>query len=105
MSHDPKGSARPRVNQDQLQKRLLLQMELMRDDAQLRNFTLLLDQLVASGKDANAMYRQIQSHRDQVATELKRLTPPVPPKRTQPPAIPWYEGVSLSAPVAAGRFI
>jgi hypothetical protein len=105
MSDDAMGSARPRVNQDRFQEWLLLQMELMRHDAQLRNFTPLRDRLEASGQDADAMYRQIQSRRDHVTVELKRLTPPVRPKTARPPAIPWHQGLPLASLVAPARFL
>lgn len=53
----------------------LLEAELLARDAQLRNFTPLRDRLVASGKDANAAYRTIQSRRNDLATQVAKLTP------------------------------
>jgi hypothetical protein len=78
----------------------------MRLNAQLRNFTPLRDRLEAYGQDANVAYRQIESRRDQVMAELKKLTPapglPVPrPKYFRP----LRSGAVLSAPTAPASFI
>jgi len=75
MSEHPKNSVRLPVNLEELQKRVLLEAELMHIDAQLRNFTPVRDRLVAYGEDANAKYREIESRRDQIRAELKKLRP------------------------------
>ena len=75
MSNNVTGPNPLPVNLKGLQERKLLQAELIGHDAQLRNFTPLRDRLLASGRDATAMYRKIQSRRNQVAAELNKLTP------------------------------
>ena len=106
MSEDAKGSARPPVNLKGLQERLLLQAELMGHDAHLRDFTPLRDRLVASGQDANAMYRQIQSRRDFVMAELKKLTPaPIRPVAADASFRPLRGGSVQSLPIAPARFL
>jgi len=85
---------------------VLLSAALMRLNAQLRNFTPLRDRLVASGQDANAAYRQIESWRDRVMAELRKHAPapvfPVPrPKSFRPP----HPGAVLSAPIAPANFL
>ncbi len=106
MSNDASRSTRPRVvTLLGFQERKLLQAELMGHDSQLRNFTPLRDRLVASGQDANAMYRQIQSRRDQVMGELKKLTPA--PVRPDPGlgSVPRPGGSVLALPIAPVRFL
>ncbi len=106
MSNDATRSTRPRVvNLQGFQERKLLQAELMGHDSQLRNFTPLRDRLVASGQDANTIYRQIQSRRDQVMDELKKLTPA--PVRPDPGLGPVLRpgGSVLALPIAPVRFL
>ncbi len=100
MSHDLQRFARPQVNQGQLQKRLQLQMALMWDDARLRNFTPERDRLAAAGRDANAAYRELRSHRDRLAAEVLPLVRP-----TRPAARPSPARVSPSAPLSPGRLL
>lgn len=104
MSDNARQSFRPPVNLKGLQERVLLSTALMRYDAQLRNFTPLRDRLVASGQDANAAYRHIESRRDYVMAELEKLTPapvhPAAPTHFSPP----HPGSVLSLPIAPARF-
>lgn len=75
------GSPRLPVNTTGLKERMLVRAALMDHDAQLRNFTPLRDRLVASGRDADAKYREIESEREQLWAEWKKLAPtrsPVP---------------------------
>jgi hypothetical protein len=103
MNRDAAQTSRPLVNLKGLHEQVLLSTNLMRLDSQLRNFTPLRDRLVSFGRDANAAYRQIESRRDQVMAELKKLTPaPVTP---QPPIRPVRPGPVLSLPIAAPRFL
>jgi hypothetical protein len=104
MSAEAARSARiPSVNQAGLKELKLFQATLMTCDRQLGNFTPLRDRLVASGQDANAAYRRIESRRDQALAELKKLMPPAAPvsspARTLPPG-----GSILSLPVSPVRF-
>ena len=89
----------PTVIQTGLKELKLLQATLMTCDRQLGNFTPVRDRLAASGQDANAAYRRIESRRDQALAELKKLTPPPAtissPARTLPPG-----SSILSLPVA-----
>jgi hypothetical protein len=102
MSTDAAQSSRPPVNLKGLQEQVLLSAALMRFDAQLRNFTPLRDRLLAAGQDANATYRQIESRRDHVMAELKKLTPA--PVAAQPPFHPPRPGPVLSVPIAPASF-
>ena len=106
MSENARQSSRPPVNLKGLQERVLLSASLMRLNAQLRNFTPLRERLVAHGQDANAAYRQIESRRDQVMAELKKLTPApvlsVPPPTSFRPPRPV---ATLSPPIAPARFL
>jgi len=89
----------PSVTQAGLKELKLLQATLMTCDRQLGNFTPLRDRLVASGQDANAAYRRIESRRDQALTQLKKLMPPAAPISS--PARGLRPGSSvLSLPVA-----
>ena len=69
------GPARLPVNATGLNERMLVRAALMHHDAQLQNFTPLRDHLVASGQDANAKYREIQSERDQLWAKWQKLAP------------------------------
>jgi hypothetical protein len=69
----------PSVTQAGLKELRLLQATLMTCAGQLGNFTPLRDRLVASGQDANAAYRRIESRRNQALAQLKKLTPPAAP--------------------------
>src|SRR6266851_4793627 len=101
---DVAQSERPPVNEDILTKTLPLQMELIRHDAHLRNFTPIRDALRASGQDADARYRQIQSRRDYVAAELKRITPRPRARTPRPSNLPWHPGLPITSHLAAARF-
>jgi hypothetical protein len=57
-----------------LEQQTLLELRLMTHEAQLRDFDRLRDHLTAHGKDANAKYREIESRRDELGSELRRLT-------------------------------
>jgi hypothetical protein len=100
----PQSAGPPVANPKGFQERKLLQVELMGHDSQLRSFTPLRDRLVASGQDANAMYRKIEARRDQVMAELKKLTPA--PVRPAPGtgSILRPGGSVLSLPIAPARF-
>src|SRR5262249_5042587 len=89
------------VNARGLKERMLIRGELIVHEAQLRNFTPLRDRLVASGQDANAKYREIQSQRDRLLAELKKLTPPASPVHF--PALPDTPPSSL--PIAPLRLV
>ena len=106
MSENARQSSRPPVDLNGLQERVLLSASLMRLNAQLRNFTPLRDRLVAHSQDANAAYRQIESRRDQVMAELKKLSPApvlsVPPSKSFRPPRPV---ATLSSPIAPARFL
>ena len=67
------GSPRLPVNTTGLKERMLVRAALMDHDAQLRNFAPLRDRLVASGRDAHAKYREIESEREQLWAEWKKL--------------------------------
>ena len=106
MSENAPRSSAPPVSLQGLQERVLLSAALMRLNAQLRNFTPLRDRMQAYGQDANAAYRQIESRRDQVMAELKKLTPapglPAPGSKSfRPPR----SGAVLSAPTAPASFL
>jgi hypothetical protein len=106
MSDNATQSSRPLVNLKGLHERVLLEAALMRFNAQLRDFTPLRDRLVAHGEDANAAYRQIESQRDHVIAELKKLTPrPVLPGPGQKSFHPTPPGGVLSAPLAPALFL
>ena len=88
------------VDQQGLREQLLLQMELMRLDTLLRNFTPLRERLVASGLDASAKYHQLQTHRDGIVAELaKRRLDPI--RRASAVVRPPNH---MSEPIAAVRF-
>lgn len=103
MNRDAAQSSRPPVNLKGLQEQVLLSTALMRLDSQLRNFTPLRDRLVSAGRDANAAYRQIESRRDEIMGELKKLTPAR--VTAQPPIHPVGPGPVLSLPIAPARFL
>ena len=106
MSEHATQSSPPPVNLKGLPERVLLKAALMRCDAQLRNFTPLRDRLVASGQDANATYGQIESRRDHLTADLKKLTlAPVQPVAAQTSFRPPRLGSVLSLPVAPARFL
>lgn len=105
------GTARstrlPGVDLLKFRELYILQAELRGCDLQLRDFTPLRDRLVASGRDANAVYREIQSRRDQVMAELTKSAPATPAR----PGIgsgsfgPQRRGSALSLPIAPPRFL
>src|SRR5947209_12498867 len=75
INQDVKDSAPFPISDKGLKELKLLEAELFAREAQLRTFTPLRDRLVASGQDANAAYRRIQSRRDNLAAQLAKLTP------------------------------
>jgi hypothetical protein len=93
-------SARIPVSATGLKERMLVRAALMNHDAQLQNFTPLRDRLVASGQDANAKYREIQSERDRLSAEWKKLAPP-----SSPVAPDLAGGRVLSLPIAPFRLV
>ena len=99
MTESATRSARLPVNATGLKERMLVRAALTDHDAQLRNFTPLRDRLVASGQDANAKYREIQSERDQLWAKWKKLAPTASPVPF--PALPG--GAVSSLPIAALR--
>lgn len=105
MTKDAKDSAPYPISVEGLKELKLLETELMARDAQLRNFTPLRDRLVAHGQDANAAYRKIQSRRDDLAVQVKKLTP----SQTALPATeigPRRSVTSiLSLPIAPARIL
>jgi hypothetical protein len=105
MSKDYEDSAPYPINVQGLQELKLLETELLSREAQLRNFTPLRDRLVARGQDANVAYRKIQSRRDSLAAQVKKLSPPPPPFPAT--AIgPRRPGTSvLSIPIAPARIM
>ncbi len=107
MSKDLTQSARPpALNVKGLQERKLLQAALIGHEAHLQDFTPLRDRIVASGGDANAAYRQLESQRDQVIAELKKLTPGAVRLTGGATSVgPLRSGSSaLSFPIAPARF-
>lgn len=100
MMESATASARIPVNATGLKERMLVRAALMNHDAQLQNFTPLRDRLVASGQDANAKYREIQSERDRLWAEWKKLAPPRSPENPDLPG-----GSVLSLPIAPFRLI
>ena len=95
MSENATQSSRPPVSLKGLQERVLLSAALMRFNTQLRNFTPLRDRLVASGQDANAAYRQIESRRDQVNGRAEKLhTGPGSPPKILPSTAPRCRALS-----------
>jgi hypothetical protein len=84
-----------------LKERMLVRAALMDHDAQLKNFTPLRDRIVASGQDANAKYRELESERDRLLAEWKKLTPTDSPTRF--PALPGSSALSL--PIAALKLV
>lgn len=83
----------------------LLEAELLARDEQLRNFTPLRDRLVASGQDANAAYRTIQSRRNDLSAQVAKLTP-APVRLPATATGPLRPGSSLlSIAIAPSRLI
>jgi hypothetical protein len=105
MISDAEGSVPLPICVEGLKELTLLETELMARGAQLLNFTPLRDRLVASGQDANAAYRKIQSRRDDLAAQVAKLTPaPAPLPATV--IRPLRPGASLlSLPIAPARII
>lgn len=100
MSTEAARSARiPSVIQTGLKELKLLQATLMTCNRQLGNFTPLRDRLGASGQDANAAYRRIESRRDQALAELKKLMPPAASISSRARTLPPGSSV-LSFPVS-----
>jgi hypothetical protein len=101
MTKSATRSARLPVKPTGLKERMLVRAALMDHDEQLRNFTPLRDRLVASGQDANAKYREIQSQRDSLLAKWKKLTP-----TASPVLFPTLPGSSASLlPIAALKLI
>src|SRR5215831_14134508 len=93
------------INVNGLKELKLLEAELLARDAQLRNFTPLHDRLVASGQDANAAYRTIQSRRNDLAAQVAKLTPATVRLPATAP-VPLRPGTSLlSLAIAPSRLI
>jgi hypothetical protein len=99
MTGSATGPARLPVNATGVKERMLVRTALMDHDAQLQNFTPLRDRLVASGQDANAKYREIQSERDQLWAKWKKLAP------ARSPAPDLTDGEVLSLPIAPFRLV
>lgn len=78
---------------------MLVRAALIDHEAQLQNFTPLRDRLVASGQDANAKYREIQSERDRLLAESKKLA-----STTSPSPIRTPPGNPASLPIAPLTF-
>ena len=97
MSNKVAKSARPDIKDNDFTKKLLLQMEVMRHDAQLRN-------LSPASHDAAARHREIQARRDHVAAELKKIEPRTRTRTTRPPTLPWHRGLPIHSLIAAPRF-
>src|SRR3954453_24229028 len=72
---DMEHSAPFPISDKGLRELKVLEAELFARDAQLRTFTPLRDRLAASGHDANAAYRNMQSRRDNLAAQVAKLTP------------------------------
>jgi hypothetical protein len=72
------------VSLKRLQDRVSLQTALMAHDARLRNFTPTRDRLIAHGQDANAAYREIETRRDRLLVEWKKLAHALPEARWPP---------------------
>ena len=96
----------PSVVTKGLRELKLIQAELLGLDSQLRHFAPLRDRLGASGQDANAVYRKIESRRDQLMAQLKKLTPaPIRQSAAETSLLPLRLGGSvLSFPIAPPRF-
>lgn len=101
MIESASGSPRLPVNTMGLTERMLVRAALMDHDAQLGNFTPLRDRLVASGLDADAKYREIESEREQLWAEWKKLAPPRSP--VPHPELPG--GAVSSLPIARLRLV
>lgn len=79
MSTQTKRAAQvPSVDITRFRDVYVLQAELRTFDAQLHNFAQWRDRLAASGRDANSVYREIESRRDQAMTRLQKLSPALP---------------------------
>ena len=101
MTQSATKSARLPVNTTGLKERMFVRTELTHLDAQLQNFTQLRDGLVASGQDANAKYREIQTQRNRLLAKWKKLSVATSPVMN--PALPGSAASSL--PIAAPRLI
>jgi len=106
INKDVEDSAPFPISVKGLKELKLLEAELLARDAQLRNFSPLRDRLAASGQDANAAYRKIQSRRNDLSAQVAKLTPaPVRLPATAPPG-PMRPGTSLlSLAIAPARLI
>jgi hypothetical protein len=80
---------------------MLIRSSLVDHDAQLQNFTPQRDRYIATGQDANAKYREIQSQRDQLLAEWKKLSPT--PSPVPYPDLPGSSALSL--PIAALKIL
>lgn len=105
MLKDSAGCAVPRVNVDGFHKQTQLEMEWMACDAQLRNFAAWRDRLVVPGQDADAKYREIRAHRDQLMADLRKLMPGAARPSAVPPAFPSNRGPLHSRRITAARFL
>ena len=93
-------SARPHVNPKGLYEEGMLEAELRRGRAWLRNFGALRDSVRLSGQDADARYRQIASRCQQLTEELAARTP-----ASAVPAVVRARATDLlSLPVAPATF-
>jgi hypothetical protein len=63
----------PEVDVKDLERRKLLEAQLLSLDAQLRNFGRIGDRLAAAGRDGAALYRRMLARRDELSTDLKKL--------------------------------
>jgi len=88
------------VNAEAMDELVLLEVELMHQEAKLRNFGRLRDSLTASGGDATEMYRRIELRRGEVVKELRRRTPaPVSPDASKMPSHASPHGSLLNSSV------
>jgi hypothetical protein len=97
MPNNTANFTRPRVDDNDLTKRLPLQMELMRLDTQLQDFSL-------AGEHADSRHRDLESRRHHVATELKKMTPRIQTRAPRPSTLPWHRGMSMHSHIAGPRF-
>lgn len=95
----------PGIDLGNLQARKLLEARLHALDAQLRNFASLRDRMVATGKDANAVYREMLARRDKLALELRKLQPkPGAPDATAGSSARTGESL-FARPIAPASFL
>jgi hypothetical protein len=97
----------PEVDTKGLEKRKLLEAQLLSLDAQVRNFGRIRDRFVAYGQDSAAYYKKVQGRRDEIARALKKLAPSNSPPRAGAAKSPYQrpDGPLLKAPITPARFI